>query len=267
MDNKADERDVKLLEGDKYTFAVLSRILCGQCRLLLTDHERLIICHSENPFPVWIWTPDDCTWQEMDRAWDIVSQSCPVTDGYRYNLKYGLAEYFISKAKEQGINIFTETNMFAYDCPVPREPERKPDGYLHKCGAEDIEAQTEILEMFHNELEFDRQDKAHYRSRAEEMIRAQQLYFWKNAAGQTAASCHYTPNGGLVSIGGVYTLPEYRRKHYAENLVYEVTRIAAAIDAMPMLYTDADYIASNACYEKIGYVLRGKLCTIAADIK
>jgi len=31
---------------------------------------------------------------------------------------------------------------------------------------------------------------------------------------------------------------------------------------IPMLYTDADYAASNACYEKIGYVLRGKLCTI-----
>ena len=31
---------------------------------------------------------------------------------------------------------------------------------------------------------------------------------------------------------------------------------------VPMLYTDADYVASNACYEKIGYILRGKLCTI-----
>ena len=29
-----------------------------------------------------------------------------------------------------------------------------------------------------------------------------------------------------------------------------------------MLYTDADYKASNACYEKIGFILRGKLCTI-----
>jgi predicted GNAT family acetyltransferase len=29
-----------------------------------------------------------------------------------------------------------------------------------------------------------------------------------------------------------------------------------------MLYTDADYKASNACYEKIGYELKGKLCTI-----
>ena len=31
----------------------------------------------------------------------------------------------------------------------------------------------------------------------------------------------------------------------------------------PMLYTNADYTASNACYSKIGYVLRGKLCTIS----
>ena len=29
-----------------------------------------------------------------------------------------------------------------------------------------------------------------------------------------------------------------------------------------MIYTDADYKASNACYEKIGYELKGKLCTI-----
>ena len=35
----------------------------------------------------------------------------------------------------------------------------------------------------------------------------------------------------------------------------------------PMLYTDADYAASNACYEKIGYVLRGRLCTLSFEHK
>ncbi len=55
---------------------------------------------------------------------------------------------------------------------------------------------------------------------------------------------------------------EERRKHYAEHLVYQVTVIAKNAGYIPMLYTDADYAASNACYEKIGYVLRGKLCTI-----
>ena len=41
-----------------------------------------------------------------------------------------------------------------------------------------------------------------------------------------------------------------------------MTKIAEANGFLPMLYTDADYVASNACYEKIGYILRGKLCTI-----
>ena len=45
-------------------------------------------------------------------------------------------------------------------------------------------------------------------------------------------------------------------------LVYQVTKVAQDAGYTPMLYTNADYVASNACYEKIGYVLRGKLCTI-----
>lgn len=79
---------------------------------------------------------------------------------------------------------------------------------------------------------------------------------------QIAAGCSYTPNGDLASLSSVYTFPAHRRKHYAENMVYQVTRIVKDTGAMPMLYTDADYAASNACYEKIGYVLKGKLCTI-----
>jgi predicted GNAT family acetyltransferase len=66
----------------------------------------------------------------------------------------------------------------------------------------------------------------------------------------------------MASIGLVYTRDEYRRKHYAEHLVYQVSEIVSDLGYLPMLYTDADYVASNACYEKIGYILRGKLCTI-----
>ena len=76
------------------------------------------------------------------------------------------------------------------------------------------------------------------------------------------ASCQYAPTGDMASLNLVYTKKEYRRKHYAENLVYQVTKIAQDAGYTPMLYTNADYVASNACYEKIGYVLRGKLCTL-----
>ena len=68
--------------------------------------------------------------------------------------------------------------------------------------------------------------------------------------------------GDMASLNMVFTRPEYRRKHYAENLVYQVTMEAKDSRYLPMLYTDADYAASNACHEKIGYILRGKLCSI-----
>ncbi len=60
-----------------------------------------------------------------------------------------------------------------------------------------------------------------------------------------------------------YTYPEHRRKHYAENLVYQVTCLVKEDGMIPMLYTNADYAAHNACYRKIGYVLRGRLCSVA----
>ena len=75
------------------------------------------------------------------------------------------------------------------------------------------------------------------------------------------------PNGALASISFVYTKKEYRRMHYANNLVYEITKMVKDMGYIPMLYTNADYIASNACYEKIGYVLKGKLCNIKISIK
>ena len=87
-------------------------------------------------------------------------------------------------------------------------------------------------------------------------------YFWKDEQGNNVASCKFASTEGMASINLVFTRFEYRRKHYAENLVYQVTMLAKEAGYVPMLYTDADYVASNACYEKIGYVLRGKLCTI-----
>ena len=96
----------------------------------------------------------------------------------------------------------------------------------------------------------------------EAFIRAGTTFFWQNEQGEPVFSCKYAADGTMASLNLVFTRPAFRRKHYAENLVYQVTKLAMERGYVPMLYTDADYTASNACYEKIGYVLRGKLRTI-----
>lgn len=262
MDNFADERDYKILENDKYTFFVLGRVMGGECELLLTDHERLIICLTCNPYPVWIWTPDDVTEEENEKAYELIRENGLFTEGHTFNLKYDLADYFIRRSSEDAMPLSVKTNMFAYDCPNPIEPHVLADGELHRCMAEDIDELVEFMDFFHRETGVDQDSLEAYRCKAEVAIRNGRHFFWKNAEGMNVAVCNFRPNGDMASVGLVYTHKEYRRKHYAENLVYQVTKMARDAGYMPMLYTDADYTASNACYEKIGYVLKGKLCTI-----
>lgn len=264
LEHHADERDFKLLEEDRYTFAVLSRILPGPCSVTLTDHERFILCHSISPYPVWLWTPDDLSESEKLRAWEVANSVCPLGEGYSYNLKYALADFFIAKAREQGVNVLISTNMFAYDCPASIAPAHPAVGHLYRCTTEDTEAVATMIFDFHSDIGDARFDLPTCRQIAENHI-ADHFYFWKNANSEPVACCSYHATDGLASISSVYTVPAHRRKHYAQQMVYEVTRIITEAGLMPMLYTDADYTASNACYEKIGYVLRGKLCTIKAD--
>ncbi|MBR4080308.1 MAG: GNAT family N-acetyltransferase [Clostridia bacterium] len=264
LERHADERDFKLLENDRYTFAVLSRILPGSCSVTLTDHERFILCHSVAPYPVWLWTPDDLSGSEKQRAWETADSVCPLASGFSYNLKYDLADFFIAKASEQGINVRVITNMFAYDCPAPIAPTHPAEGHLYRCTEEDIDTVADMILAFHESVGDARFDPPTCRQIAAGHI-AGHFYFWKNAEGEIVACCSFHPSGDLASVGSVYTAPAHRRKHYAQQMVYEVTRLIAKSGLTPMLYTDADYAASNACYEKIGYVLRGKLCTIKAE--
>ncbi len=262
MDNFVDERDYKLLVNDKYTFSVLSGKMGGECDLLLTDHEKLIICFSSNPYPVWIWTPDGAPEEEKKRAYELVKENGLLTNSHTFNMKYDLAEYFINRSSEDAAALFIKINMFAYDCPDLKEPHIRADGELHRCMPEDLDELVEFIDFFHKETGVDQNSLEAYHRKAEEAIKSGSHFLWRNAEGKYVAVCSFKPNGSLAGIGSVYTREEYRRRHYAENLVYQVSKMAKDAGYMPMLYTDADYAASNACYEKIGYVLRGKLCTI-----
>ncbi|MBO4688019.1 MAG: GNAT family N-acetyltransferase [Clostridiales bacterium] len=265
MDTFVDERDQKLLEADQYTFAVLRRIMGAETQILLSDHENVIICFTGHPYPVWIWMPDSATAEEMERVYMLAKDKGLLNGDYHFNIKYDLAEYFMRRSAEDGQKMHISMNLFAYDCPDPIRPAEKAEGALHRCTMDDLDDLVDIIELFHQETEIDQLNREQYMEGAKGILQGENMYFWKDAEGRTVASCKFAPSGKLASINLVFTYPDHRRKHYAENLVYEVTKIARDEGYIPMLYTDADYVASNSCYEKIGYILRGKLCTIEPD--
>lgn len=262
MESFVDKRDFHILEDDKYTFSVLRCIMGEKCELLLTDHERLIICSSRISYPIWIWTLDDASEEEMERAYRIVAERYLLDGTHRFNLKYDLAEFFMRKASEDGKKLSVSMNMLAYDCRNLLEPTWRADGSIHRCDSGDLDEIVDFLDMFHQEVGIDQRDRDTYRADAERFLHTGSTLFWKDGQGNTVACCRWRPDGTMARVSLVYTCPKFRRKHYAENLVYQATKSVMDAGYVPMLYTDADYAASNACYEKIGYVLRGKLCTI-----
>lgn len=264
MDTQANQKDFELIKQDEYTFSVLARILkSNTCEAVRTDHERLILCHSCAPFPVWLWTPDNISQGEKEAAWKLSESVRPLSAGNRYNLKYELAYYFIDRAKEAGVDARILTRLFAYDCPQPISPQIACEGTLHCCTEEDIPEAAELVVRFHDDINENPLSIDAALKKVEKHIARRAFYFWKDDAGRTVACCSYRMEAEkLACMTNVYTLPEHRRKHYAQNLVYQVTKLAFDMGLTPILYTDADYVASNACYEKIGYTLLGKLCTI-----
>lgn len=264
MDSFVDERDFSLLAQDRYTFAVLDRILRGECELIQSDHQHMILCHSAARYPVWLWTGDAAAAAEKEAAWRLAAARRPLDKGYRYNMKHDLAAYFIERARQDGLRVGITQQLFAYDCLSPVPPAAATDGALYCCTQQDAAEAARLLALFYVEIGEEAPPFAVCLEKAREHMDQNAFFFWKNADGQTVACCSYRANQGLATLGSVYTLPEARRRHYAQHLVYQVTQRALRLGLTPMLYTDAEYPASNACYQKIGYALRGGLCTIAA---
>ncbi len=268
MDNYADGRDFSLLHEDRFTFSVLRRIIEGRCSLLLTDHEKLIICFTCDPFPVWVWTRDAMTDGDMERAFRLLSENGLLDGRHRFNVKHGFARFFISRAGRDGMKLSVSENLLAYECPEPSEPQIKADGGIRRCTDDDLDEVTAYLDAFTAEIGHDRRDPETCRKEAKDYIDSGCMYFWTDTCGNSAATCKYGPAiDGMATVNFVYTRPECRRRHYAQNLVYRVTVMVREAGLTPVLYTNADYAPSNACYSKIGYRLRGGLCTVQAEEK
>ena len=182
-------------------------------------------------------------------------------------MKHAFAKFLIERAKQDGTEISIALELLTYECLTPIKPLKNAKGSLHKCTDKDEFELARLIGMFHDEVGIDQKNKGEHVTDAQLLINEGNTYFWKDDAGNNVACCRYTPRDDeLACIGLVFTQPEQRRKHYAENLVYSVTNIARNEGFIPILYTNADYPASNECYKKIGYKVKGKLCMVKCQV-
>lgn len=261
--------DRELFAADGLAFSVLYNIVNNKCTLVLTDHERFIICYSAFPFPVWIWNVADITEEEKEQIWQICAEEkllpgCdPDSKIDRINMKYDLADFFMKKSKEAvGVEYGIVTNLLAYECFHTIPPTRAAEGIMGEVRPEDVEDVFGFMCGFHQETGVDQLGKEELHARAESVVGNPNFHLWRNAAGENVAMCSGTASEGFGKVGYVYCKPSERRKGYTQQMIYQVTEGLMAQGLRPILYTDGDYAASNGCYKKVGYKEQGGLCTI-----
>lgn len=245
-----------LLGEDRVLFSVLSAILKIPCERILTDHERLIICYSQSPFPVWIWMPEDAGEAEMARAWRLLSGEFPAA-GYRYNVRREFGQYIMAHA--QGLK--AQMGMLAYSCPEPVPPRRQAQGRICPATMEDLDRAAEWEKAFRLECGVEMLTDAEIRAGMMKCIAENRMFMWED--GGRKAMCHVRFDGDMATFSGVYTAKPARRRGYAANLIYGISSQLRARGMMPTLYTDEGYAASNACYMQIGFIPKGGLLTLA----
>ena len=155
---------------------------------------------------------DNATDEVKNRAWELVCDLCPFSNGYRYNLKYELAEHFIAKAAGDGIDAGISKNLFVYDCPSSIPPDIVSDGGIYSCTTDDEEEAAAVIPYFYREIDEEEPPYEHCLEKVRLLIAEKGFFFWKNKNGKTVASCSCKLDDRFASISGVHTFPDERRK-------------------------------------------------------
>ena len=247
-----------LLGEDVCTFSMLARIIRGKCTKVVTDHRRVIMCLSVRPFPVWVWVAQDASKEELERVRDVLHAEFPAQE-HSYNVGLPLSRVLL----EGDPSLRVTVGLMAYHCHQAIPPRKSPGGALSLVREDEIDLAARWYSAMHKECALN-EDVPHEAARGEvsDYVRREAMFFWRDEAGVPQAMCGVNVDENNAYVTHVYTPPVARRKGYAGNLVYAVSKAQLEAGRVPMLYTDANYAASNACYTQIGYRLQGELRTV-----
>lgn len=256
--NQSCPRAASLMEGDAITYSVLMKILQGNCTDIFTDHETAVVCYSCPPWPVWVWCRDLSL---AGKIGECLKENFPLEKGYDIIMSYELLErlrqedaYFQKAGNKMGLLSYRLDRINTIDYPC--------EGYMDLVREEEVQSLIGVWQAMHMEMEGRQSTPEHCRETIGRMVEEKTLFAWRLEDGTVAALTGKGDQPPYSKITSVYTLPQHRRKGYAINLVHGVTQTILNDGLIPILYTDAGYEASNACYRKIGYELVGRLISV-----
>ena len=247
-----------LIKEEAITYSVLMKILRDECTDIFTDRKSAVVCYSCQPWPVWVWCKDLSMAGEIG---ECLKTHFPLEQGYDIIMRYDMLEqlrreddYFHRAKQGRG--------LLSYRLDSIRNISGSCEGYMDLVRQEELPGLGPVWKAMHIEMEGRHLTSERSMETMSRMVGKKSLFAWRLQDGTIAALTGRGDQPPYSKITSVYTLPEFRRKGFALSLVHGVTKMILDDGLIPILYTDAGYEASNACYRKIGYELVGRLASI-----
>lgn len=259
--NQAYPEAAELMREEAITYSVLIRILQGECAHIFSDGENAVICHSASPWPVWVWCRDVFDVRAVEEIGQCLKEHFPVEQGYDIILSQELLTS-LRKREEYFRRVRDGMGLLSYRLDTIHDIGHICEGGMSLVREEEIPSLIGVRHDMVMEMEGRDLTAEHCEDTLRRQVDKKSLYAWRSGAGEILALTGRGDQPPYSKITSVYTLPLHRRKGYAINLVHGVTQTMLADGLIPILYTDAGYAASNACYQKIGYQQVGSLVSI-----
>ena len=257
----ASNNDLAELLKDNITFSVLHRILQSECTDIFHNNKSVIICYSNPPYPIWIWCKDANDEGNISSIAECVKTNFPLEKDYNIIMSYDVLEQ-LKRHDSYFDNVTVKMELLSYQLNSLNKIDYFCDGQASLAEYDDLDVISYMIKDMCYEMEELDFDIEECKERARKSINLNQMYTWKNQNNEIVALTSKKIDGQYGSIASVYTLPQARRKGYAINLVYTISKELLSENFIPILYTNGSYTPSNECYKKIGFEQVGRICNI-----
>ena len=163
-----------------------------------------------------------------------------------------IAEHFVKAWKKmRWQNHILGMRQRVYELRTVRMPPLPP-GHFRMAELGDVDTLADWLASYENEVMGEKGDAHHMR--AKKSIQNGSVFVWDRSEEIVSMAMAIRPIAHSITISGVYTPPEFRRKGYASALVARLSQ--EMLDRgyhFVNLFTDLSNPVSNSIYKKIGY--------------
>lgn len=252
-------------QQDKYKFDIIIKNLTSPTLELYSDETNYIICRGKPEKPVWIWTKDNFSHSCLKEIEEIMTQMITEPPATKFTCKeelYNLLKNDLYPHLNQ--DYFEMGFLICHETKTPK----CCDGQL--CVATEENKDLLAKYWYYDLLESQATDAISLKESTdfvEKLLKETTIYMWKNSNNHITTIAYYKVKNNQAKISNVYTHPEYRRKGYASNLIYQITNEILSKGYIPLLYTNYNYIPSNKTYVSIGYKPSGKLINFSCSKK